>query len=288
MMIGSIIQSQKDLLSAHAVSNYHGVAENRAQLLELRTESGSLYVCPSRWQRSRLLWTFRHFRVLRSNVLSRREQRLIERLSKSALVKPPLPVTSGTVFGVVEKVVTKPRESPGRVVAMKAERVRQSTLRGKQCTLDLPRPGLSDPERSFGEESSHGYLPSVENAGSISLHDAIAMMYGVTERGRGEGCQQWRALAILSGVCIVVILARFCIPPLLATTAQMRKPPTISEPMRRPAISVSAPTAPAPSVRRLEHRVKLLDPERAAMGAAGRLGLPNTCPASKGLFSRTS
>jgi hypothetical protein len=220
MMIGSIIQSQKDLLSAHAVSNYHGVAENRAQLLELRTESGSLYVCPSRWQRSRLLWTFRHFRVLRSNVLSRSEQRLIERVSKSAPVKPPRPVTSGTVFGVVEKVLAKPRESPGRVVAMKAERVRQSTLGGEQCTPDLPRPGLSDPEGHVGEESNHGSLPSVENSGSISLHDAIAMMYGVTERGRGEGFQQWIALAILSGVCIVMILARFCIGPLLATAAQ--------------------------------------------------------------------
>jgi hypothetical protein len=46
------------------------------------------------------------------------------------------------------------------------------------------------------------------------------MMYGVTERGRGEGFQQWIALAILSGVCIVMILARFCIGPLLATAAQ--------------------------------------------------------------------
>ena len=72
-------------------------------LLEIRTEAGAVYLCPSRLQRMRLQWTFRHFHVLPPQVLSRHDQRLIERLSQSAVVTPPLPVASEAILGVVEK-----------------------------------------------------------------------------------------------------------------------------------------------------------------------------------------
>ena len=64
------------------------IEESGAQLLELRTENGAVYLCPSRWQRIRLQWTFRHFHVLSPQVLSRADQRLIEKLSQSAVVTP--------------------------------------------------------------------------------------------------------------------------------------------------------------------------------------------------------
>src|SRR6201996_4984558 len=92
-----------------------------AQLLELRTAAGAVYVCPSRWQRIRLQWAFRHFRELPLQVLSRRDQRLIEKLSQSAVVTPASPVASTTLLGVVENVHSKAPASVARVVTMRPQ-----------------------------------------------------------------------------------------------------------------------------------------------------------------------
>lgn len=261
MNLGPQIRSPEALHSARAVSKHLGVEENRAQLLELRTESGLIYVCPSRWQRIRLLWTFRHFHILPSQVLSRRDQRLIERLSRSALVTPPLPVARDAVFGVVEKVSTRSTKPARRVVTRRTKRARPSTLQAKPDIPDLPRPGLSDHETFFFEEPGPRYLPAVNSSGSISVHEAVATMYGATDGGSGEGFQQWGALGMLVAVCIVVILARVYGDTLLARPGQMRKPPTISAPIAQAAIRVSPPTGPLPSVEKPTHRVKPLQPE---------------------------
>jgi hypothetical protein len=107
MNIGPLVQN---LYAAPPQGRLPGAAEeNGARLLELRTDAGLLYVRPSGWQRIWLLWTFRHFHVLPQQLLSRRDQRLIETLSYSARVTPSLPVHRSTVFGVVENVRTKPQ-----------------------------------------------------------------------------------------------------------------------------------------------------------------------------------
>src|ERR1700761_7374271 len=92
-----------------------------AQLLELRTAAGAVYVCPSRWQRIRLQWAFRHFHVLPLQVLSRRDQRLIEKLSQSAVVTPISPVPGATLLGVVENLYAKPSAATARVVTMQPQ-----------------------------------------------------------------------------------------------------------------------------------------------------------------------
>jgi outer membrane biosynthesis protein TonB len=97
-----------------------------APLLELRTEAGPVYVLPTKWERMRLKWTFRHFHVLPPQVLSRSDQRLIEKLSHSAVVTPTLPVPSSSVFGVVEKVRLKPPAN--RVVPLRTEPATQPFL----------------------------------------------------------------------------------------------------------------------------------------------------------------
>ncbi len=214
MNIGLLIRSPEELPSARAANKHAGGEENRAQLLELRTESGTLYVCPSRWQRIRLLWVFRHFHFLSSQVLSRSEQLLIEELSRSALVKPPLPVARDTVFGVIERVSTK----------------------------------------SAGRRAD-------SSSGSASIHEAVAKMYGATDRDRGEGFQQWGALGMLITVCLVVILARVAGVPLLARTAHTRKPPAISGPIGQAAIRISPSTVPRPRVETPKHRVTPLEAE---------------------------
>jgi hypothetical protein len=109
--IGSLYQPPEAPQSATVVGHRLTIIEDKgAELLELRTEAGVVYVCPSRLQRIRLRWAFRHFHVLPPQLLSRRDQRLIEKLSKSAVVTPKLPVPSNTVFGVVEKTRSKRTE----------------------------------------------------------------------------------------------------------------------------------------------------------------------------------
>ena len=104
----SLRQTPGELQSA-PWDQFDKAEQTQAELLELRSETGSLYVRPSRWQRFRLRWAFRHFRKLPPELLSRRDQRLIEKLSRSAVATPAFPIAAGRVFGVVEKVhSTKP------------------------------------------------------------------------------------------------------------------------------------------------------------------------------------
>lgn len=118
MNVWSLLQPPEAPQSTSTVTNQLRKSEETgARLLELRTADGTVYLCPSRWQRMRLQWTFRHFRVLSPQVLSRSDQRLIEKLAKSAVVTPALPVTSDSVFGVVEKPRSKPATASDRAEA---------------------------------------------------------------------------------------------------------------------------------------------------------------------------
>jgi len=75
---------------------------DQTPLLELRTKAGAVYLCPSRWQRTRLQWTFRHFHTLPTQLLSRHDQRMIEKLRASGVVTLSRPVSSDAILGVVE------------------------------------------------------------------------------------------------------------------------------------------------------------------------------------------
>jgi hypothetical protein len=157
--------------SASTVAN---TDDQDAPLLELRTEAGPVYVLPSKWERIRLKWTFRHFRVLPPQVLSRSDQRLIEKLSHSAVVTPTLPVPSSSVFGVVEKVRLKPPAN--RVVPLRTEPATQPFLVKSQLSdLLVPvkttetREALGAPFRQWG---AVGALAAVGLA-------VIAVVYGI-------------------------------------------------------------------------------------------------------------
>ena len=113
------------------------------RLLELRTESGTLYVCPSRWQRLRLLWTFRHFHVLPREVLSRRDQHLIEKLSRSAVITPSQPIPRTAILGVVEKPRIKPMASAPRVVTMPTERMAPQIAPASPWSRVCPAPAFT-------------------------------------------------------------------------------------------------------------------------------------------------
>ena len=60
--ITSLFQTPEEPQPASTITGRLSHLEpSSAPLLELRTEAGPVYVCPSRWQRVRLHWIFRHF-----------------------------------------------------------------------------------------------------------------------------------------------------------------------------------------------------------------------------------
>src|SRR5277367_3990983 len=138
----SLVQFPEEQPASSAIGNcLAGTDEDRPRLLELRTESGTIYVCPSKWQRLRLLWTFRHFHVLPQQILSRRDQHLIEKLSRSAVITPALPVPRSAVLGVVEKPRVKPLAAAPHVVTMPTERKAPQTPPAAAFVPGLPTPG---------------------------------------------------------------------------------------------------------------------------------------------------
>ena len=187
-----------------------GTDENRPQLLELRTESGTLYICPSKWQRLRLLWTFRHFHVLPREVLSRRDQHLIEKLSRSAVITPAQPVPRTAILGVVEKPRIKPMGSAPRVVTMRAERTAPPTPPVSSVIPGLPSPGLH--QRLF-----------FDKPGAKHVEPAVTSR---KERETGAPFRQWGAVGSLAAVCLLVIVAKFFVASPPEKTAQIAKPVT--------------------------------------------------------------
>ena len=201
--IGLLIQSPEELQPVSTVKNHLVTEEIRGQFLELRTDAGAVYLSLSWWQRIRLHWTFRHFHVLPSQVLSRRDQRLIEKLSRSAVVTPALPVASNTIFGVVEKARSKPPASAHRVIPLRAE--------------------------LFLEKSKVGSLPNATNSASIDQE-----AWGV----RGLRLRQLGAATALLAVAVAVILAWVFGISRFSSTGQKGNARTASAPMEQAANGV--------------------------------------------------
>ena len=166
-----------------------GIKANSAELLELRTEAGAVYLRPSRWQRLRLRWAFRHFRVLSPQVLSRRDRSLIEKLSRSAQIAPVTPLPENTVFGVVEEPHSASSVAVRRSVATSLE--------------DLP---------DFEERIE---LPDI--SGRRELRGGRPMALGPVA-----------GLVALSAVCAALILARVFGISLLPGNASPAHPQTMT------------------------------------------------------------
>jgi len=181
------------------------IEENSPHLLEIRTENGAVYLQPSRWQRIRLQWTFRHFHVLSPQVLSQSDQRLIAKLSQSAVVTPTLPVAREAVLGVVEKVRPKAPPSVNRVVTLRPASPAPRVGWTKPATRDLAGPDFS-----------------------VALKPK-EMPGGAKRRNAGDlPFQQWKELGFLAAVGFFVILASVYRAALFAGPLQMRNPRALS------------------------------------------------------------
>jgi hypothetical protein len=203
----SIFQVPEDPQSASAASaRLRDIEEDDAQLLELRTENGAIYLRPSGWQRIRLQWTFRHFHVLSPQVLSRADKRLIEKLSQSSVVTPALPVSSKAVLGVVETVRSKAPTSANRVVTLRPALLTTQVSLGKPPVRDLPSPDL----------------PAV-----LKRKESKKPPVGTKARDVGDlPFQQWRDLGALAVVGLAVTLAAVYRAPLFSSAVRMWNPLT--------------------------------------------------------------
>ena len=189
-----------------------------------------MYVRPSRWQRIRLQWAFRHFRVLPPQLLSRGDRRLIEKLSRSAVVKPSLPVARNAVFGVVDQGRPKSPASANRVVTLRTARVTTQVFLAKSATPALPTPALPKPDLYVG----------------VKQEKAKEAFGGIKDWG-----------IMLVAACITVMLASFSGIPLFSSAGEVGNPQIASKPIApsdkhikpsppRPAATSPLRVAPAP------------------------------------------
>ena len=235
MGIGTLIRASEDLPAVEVSS---GQVSDCAHLLELRTQSGPIYVCPSWWQRMRLRWAFRHFRVLPPQVLSRSDQELVERLASSAVVHPAEPIEPEQVFGVVENIHVQ--SAP---LSIRGERKtfpnQLQPLRPAPVPVADPAPRLRAP--SFPEETIDA--PSIVHQAPVLSRERNRR----TRFTRDSRFEQWGALGVLAVVCAAVIVLHFSDPGLLRM---------LSTPLPTP-VAQSAPVAPALSAAPAVTKVKL-------------------------------
>jgi len=200
--VGSVLHSPIGQQPASTVTRQlRNIKQRGAQLLELRTEAGIVYVRPSAWQRIRLQWAFRHFRVLPPQVLGRSNRRLIEKLSRSAVVTPARPVASNTVFGVVETVRSTCSASANRGTAPGIEPAATQPFLAKPKIPELLSPNLAEGVKPRETRDAPGGPK--------------------TEGPREARFPQWAALGTTAAVCVAVILVSVYGTPLFSSTGQM-------------------------------------------------------------------
>jgi hypothetical protein len=206
------------------------IEQDGPQLLELHTETGTVYLLPSRWQRIRLQWAFRHFRVLPPQLLSRGDMRLIEKLSQSAVVTPPLPVRSNVVFGVVEQPRSKPPASANRAVAPRTALAATQEFLAKPEISELPSVVLS--------------LVAKQRAAKQAADRTK------TTEVRYLPFRQWRDLGTLAAAGLIVIVASVYWAPRFSNAVQMRDRRTRSTSIKHSANDIK-PTSLHPAATSL-------------------------------------
>ena len=188
-------------------SPWSDINETGAQLLELHTGTGVVYVRPSRWQRIRLQWVFRHFHELALQVLSRRDQRLIEKLFQSAVVTPASPAWPEPPSLEWSRTCIRgnPRASAARVVTHATAGQPQQN----HSALRMPwTPALLSPDFSQRRKEKE-----------------IKQIFGTAKSRnvRDFPFRQWGAVGALAASCATVIVASFFgilpLPPLVQGTA---------------------------------------------------------------------
>ena len=223
-------------------------------VVELRTDVGRLYVCPSGWQRVYLRWTFRNFHCLPQQILNRRQQRLIERLWRNALLTPTERVPASAVIGVVENM---------RVLGLPSTADRAEVKTAKPATHEATLAVL----RGTAEAAAEFRAPAVEPRAPARLvsqitddvaagpaarqaEPAIPPDANVEPGGAPFPKRNVLAVPLLGASAATVLLLGFWLAPL----------------WRAPQLPIAPPLPPAPP---LAAKLKPAAPAVAAQPAAG-------------------
>jgi Gram-negative bacterial TonB protein C-terminal len=238
--IPSILQTPEEPESAAGVPK-----QSSGQLLELRSETGTVYLRPSRLQRLRLRWTFRHFRKLPPELLSRSDRRMVQKMSRSAVVTPKLPVARGSVLGVVETV--RPTLPPAglRLVSSRSS-----------------SPANSSPATSLATSVATPLATPAAIKPLTPIAKPAAPPAPAAQSGKAANADlpsgQWRALGALAGVGVVVILASAVKMPPFPSQMHTHNVPSAAPPsVKKPSPAMVA----GPSVQQPRRWIAPLPPE---------------------------
>lgn len=94
------------------VCAYMWLARVRHGVLQVATNANRRYVEPSGWERLSLLWTFRNFKILSPQVLTRRELHLVRTLCSRDSLPSPRGIDADAVIGTVELPSPPPKKAP--------------------------------------------------------------------------------------------------------------------------------------------------------------------------------
>jgi outer membrane biosynthesis protein TonB len=214
----------------------------RTGLVELRTKLGPVYVTPSFWERVHLLWTFRNFHSLPRQVLNDREQRLIDSLCRTAVVRRAVPSPTASIIGVVENVQLIPTfkseiaDAPKKTVAMSVSEVQVMPSRavgGISVRLNL----------AAHAGSVAGRLREWSKVQSISDYwtnnaEPIALKKDARRR-RLAALSWWNGWAV-AGLCSLAVVG-FCLQLQKAASEKVATPVAVVHASRSESVAVSRP-----------------------------------------------
>ena len=228
----------------------------RTGLLELRTPNRLLYARPTFRERLYLLWIFRHFRSLSRQVLSHRQQQLIDRLAQTATALDRAHVARASIIGAVENV-KMPAPVPAvvrpvvdNVIEMTASQSRISASAVGSDLAPAPRKPAPRPERE-----AKPVPPTSTRVSPIAVHKpqsvttdaprpAFPARYSVPPRKWIE----WASGAALGVVLIGVLLYVTEVRP--SSISSPSRPTAVTQQHAEPAAAITAPVVSPSSAPR--------------------------------------
>ena len=228
-------------------------------VVELRTDVGRLYVCPKGWQRLYLRWTFRNFHSLPQQILNRRQKRLIENLSRSAILTPSERVPASLVIGIVENMTVLALPSTfelaeaAKTVKPAAADAHLAVLQGRAEETILessaaPAEGAPAKPVAAQRPAAPGFPhdlpeePSAHPVEEITGH-VLEVEHHVTDQPRKRS--PWAVALAGVGAAAVLVLC-FWLVPLVRLPQLSVAPVPQAPPLPAPAKLAAAPVARVP------------------------------------------
>lgn len=223
------------------------VAKVESGVVELRTDVGRLYVCPSTWQRAYLRWTFRNFHTLPQQVLNRRQQRLIEALSRTAIVTGGESIPPGVIIGVVEGVRVLALPSNVEMEAAKPAHA-EAKLKVVQGSRDAEEgAGSHTAARAPVESAPVPLVRIVEDRPSPQPQEISASAANKSSSEKRTRRRERWAVPVVGAAAVAVLVLVFQLVPL----------------WRAPQIQASRPAPAPPSFAYAEVKMPVVTPSRA-------------------------